>query len=381
MSSLTSQLSCPHQPPCPGCPRFGEPGVAPAALQALADFCRECGLEPPSIFDGEASGYRQRVRLAVRGRVGSPKIGLFERGSHRVVTIPNCVVHDPQINSVVAEVRKAVVATRTSIYSEHAHAGLLRYLQLVVESGTRRVQLVIVGSAEDASVAKPLLDEIAKRCGDALGGLFYNAQPLASNAILGPVWHHHSGADAVVETIGGARVFFPPGAFGQANLGLFQQIVGRIAARVGPSDRVVELFAGVGAIGLGLLARGNDVAFNEVAPHSLAGLRLGLEALAPARQARASVHPGPADDVAAMLALGGAHVIVDPPRKGLGARLVAELIRQGPRRLTYLSCGLDAFLSDARALCASGWRCESVEAYALFPFTEHVETLAVFAPS
>ena len=27
-------LSCPHRPPCPGCPRFGEPGIAPAAHAA-----------------------------------------------------------------------------------------------------------------------------------------------------------------------------------------------------------------------------------------------------------------------------------------------------------------------------------------------------------
>jgi tRNA/tmRNA/rRNA uracil-C5-methylase (TrmA/RlmC/RlmD family) len=45
----------------------------------------------------------------------------------------------------------------------------------------------------------------------------------------------------------------------------------------------------------------------------------------------------------------------------------------------YLSCGLGAFLADARALLAAGrLRLTSLCAYDMFPFTGHVETLAVF---
>jgi tRNA/tmRNA/rRNA uracil-C5-methylase (TrmA/RlmC/RlmD family) len=303
---------------------------------------------------------------------------LFERGSHRVVAIPNCIVHADPINELVAHVRKAIVATKTPIYSERVHAGLVRYLQLVAQRSSRTVQLVVVGSAPEPAECLPLLDEISHRAGKLIGGLFYNAQPQPTNAILGPSWFQHGGAPAVVETIAGASVFFPPGAFGQANLPLFERIVQRVSQWVAEDEAVVELFAGVGAIGLGLLARGQRVAFNEVAEQSLQGLRLGLEALDPAARARASVHPGLAEQVAPRLALTDSHVLVDPPRKGLEARLVSELCAQRPRRLTYLSCGLESFIRDAEALCQGGLRCERVEAYALFPFTEHVETLAHF---
>ncbi len=49
-----------------------------------------------------AFGYRHRKRLAVRGRAASPKIGIFQEGSHRVVDIPRCLVHHPLVNEVAA---------------------------------------------------------------------------------------------------------------------------------------------------------------------------------------------------------------------------------------------------------------------------------------
>jgi tRNA/tmRNA/rRNA uracil-C5-methylase (TrmA/RlmC/RlmD family) len=45
-----------------------------------------------------------------------------------------------------------------------------------------------------------------------------------------------------------------------------------------------------------------------------------------------------------------------------------------------VSCGLDSFLRDAARLLDSGrFALRSLEVYDLFPYTGHVETLAVFA--
>jgi 23S rRNA (uracil1939-C5)-methyltransferase len=73
-------------------------------------------------------------------------------------------------------------------------------------------------------------------------------------------------------------------------------------------------------------------------------------------------------------------VIVDPPRRGLAPELLAALCAQPPARLVYVSCGLDSFLAEAERLLDSGkLALRALDAWALFPYTEHVETLAVFA--
>ena len=79
-------------------------------------------------------------------------------------------------------------------------------------------------------------------------------------------------------------------------------------------------------------------------------------------------------------ALDGADVaIVDPPRTGLEAALVTALAAAPPARVVYVSCDLGSFARDAEALLSSGrLRLAALEAWALFPNTEHVETLARF---
>jgi len=79
--------------------------------------------------------------------VGSPKLGLFELGTHRVVHIPTCSVHHPLINRVAAVVRRALVDARVSSYSDKAHLGLARYLQVVVERSSQSAQVVIVANS------------------------------------------------------------------------------------------------------------------------------------------------------------------------------------------------------------------------------------------
>jgi 23S rRNA (uracil1939-C5)-methyltransferase len=371
---------CPHRPPCPGCPRFGEPGLARAAWTALASLCRDAGLPPPAVEEGAPFGWRHRARLAVRGRAGSPKIGVFQQGSHRIVDVPRCLVHHPLVNRVAAAVRDAVRATGTAPYADRPHRGVLRYLQVVVERPSGRAQVVLVANGTEPAAVAPLAAHLREALGDALHSLWWNGNPERTNAILGPAWHRFAGPEAVVETIGGAEIHFPPGAFGQANLDLADRLVARVHAWVPDGSRVTEFHAGCGTIGLGLLPRVAGIAFNEANPDALAGLTRGLAARPAGEQARAEVLPGPAAAHAARAATDV--VIVDPPRQGLEPRLLERLAAEPPAHLIVVSCSLDAFLREARTLLdAARGRLAGLIPFALFPHTTHVETLAHFTRS
>jgi 23S rRNA (uracil1939-C5)-methyltransferase len=214
--------------------------------------------------------------------------------------------------------------------------------------------------------------------GDRLHSLWWNGNPKRTNTILGPDWSQIFGADAVEERIGGADVFFPPAAFGQSHLALADRIVETIHTCVDEGARVAEFYAGCGAIGLGLLQRGHEVTFNEVSPAGLQGLEMGIARVRPGHSDRARVVPGPAGECTDAL-LGCDVAIVDPPRKGLDQALLAALATQPPQRLVYLSCDLEQLCEDTAALIAHGrLRLDRLQPFALFPFTDHVETLAVF---
>jgi 23S rRNA (uracil1939-C5)-methyltransferase len=330
------------------------------------------------VVSGATSGFRLRARLAIRGRLGSPKLGMFALGTHRLVHIPNCSVQHPLINRVGDVVRRALVETEVPSYSEAAHRGLARYLQVVVERGSQTAQVVLVANSPTPETLARCLDLIRDQLGSELHSLWFNAQCERSNTILGPDFRNWCGPASVVERFGGAAVHYPPGAFGQNNLDIAERIVEHVRARIPEGARVAEFYAGVGAIGLSLLPHVTQIRMNELSPHSLQGLALGVAALDPADRAKVEVVPGPAGE--ACLAAAGADVVIaDPPRRGLDRELAEHLREQPPGRFLYVSCGLESFLDDTALLTSGGkLRLRDLSAFNLMPFTEHVETVACF---
>ena len=370
--------ACPHRPPCPGCPRFGEPGIALAARGALEELTRIHRLPDIAVVTGNIAGFRHRARLAVRGRLGSPKVGLFELGTHRVVHIPNCSVHHPLINHVANVVRRALVDANVSCYSDAAHLGFARYLQVVVERSSQTAQIVVVANTETAEPLAACLDLIRDRLGRDLHSLWFNANLGRSNTILGAEFQNWCGPASVVERFGGAEVHYPPGAFGQSNLEIAQLIIEHVCGQIPAGSRVVEFYAGVGAIGLSILRQVAEIKMNEVNVNSLHGLELGLERLNAAERAKVSVIPGEAG-AAGLAASDVPIVIADPPRKGLDPQLSHRLSRHPPDRLIYISCEIESLRRDAAQLTAHGrLRLGGLTAFNLMPFTEHVESVACF---
>jgi tRNA/tmRNA/rRNA uracil-C5-methylase (TrmA/RlmC/RlmD family) len=331
-----------------------------------------------AVVSGATSGFRLRARLAIRGRLGAPKLGMFQLGSHRVVPIPNCSVQHPLINRVVAVVRRALVDAGVTPYSEATHLGLARYLQVVVERSSQSAQVVLVGNSATVEPLAACLDLIRERLGDELHSLWFNSHCERSNTILGPEFVNRCGPASVIERFGGAAVHYPPGAFGQSNLDIAERIVEHVREQLPANSRVAEFYAGVGAIGLSLLPRVQDVRMNEVSPHSLHGMALGIAALDAADRARVEVVPGSAGE-AIQAASGADAVIADPPRRGLDAGLIEYLGRQPPELFLYVSCGLESFAADTARLTSGGrLRLCGLTAFNLMPFTEHVETVARF---
>jgi tRNA/tmRNA/rRNA uracil-C5-methylase (TrmA/RlmC/RlmD family) len=368
---------CPHRPPCPGCPRWGESGVPPEAGQSLRALARDAGLAEPPLFEGPPLGFRTRARLAVRGRPGNPKLGIFQSGTHRIADIPRCSVHHPRVNAVAAALKQALRASGLAPYAEPSGRGLVRYAQIAIERARGRAQLVIVTHGASPDPVRALAMELVAQLGDGLSGIWWNGNESRGNAILGPHWELLSGEPLLRETIAGTPVFFPPGAFAQSNLDLAERMVARVRELVPRDARVAELYAGTGSIGLGLLARCRELAMNELEPCALHGLEAGLAEQPAELRGRARVFAGRAGEQLAALAHADL-VIVDPPRKGLDRELLEQLCTRPRGQLVYLSCGLPALLRESEQLRAAGWKLGLLETWALFPHTPHVETLACF---
>jgi 23S rRNA (uracil1939-C5)-methyltransferase len=164
-------------------------------------------------------------------------------------------------------------------------------------------------------------------------------------------------------------------AFFQGNRFLVEPLLHHVMALV-TDEPVVDLYAGGGLFGLGLLAAGaEDVTLVEGDPVSGADLQANADPYRPrARVERSSVEAF----LVGRRAQRPATMIVDPPRTGLSRDAVAGILAMAPPKLVYVSCDPATLARDARALLDGGYTLGGIMGLDLFPNTAHVETVVQF---
>ena len=72
-------------------------------------------------------------------------------------------------------------------------------------------------------------------------------------------------------------------------------------------------------------------------------------------------------------------VVLDPPRRGAGPRVLEPVVALRPPRLTYVSCDPATLARDLAFLIKRGYELSSLDLVDLFPQTFHIETVARLA--
>ena len=382
-------LACIHQPACPACPRFGKFDLPLEQVEQLQSLVAPQDNIRVESLAGQASGYRTRARLSYRAYEGKGRFGVFEAGSHRLVPIPSCSLHHPLINDLVNRVETLSADANISAYNEVSRGGLLRGAQLMVSPLSKKAQLTLVINRDLAE--RPLGARLQKivdslRELPEIESLWLSEHLTQSNVFLGQRHFLQFGPQFLELSLGGFSSFYPPDSFTQANLELHEESLQRIITAVEEKGsnteiRVGEFYAGAGSIGIPLIAKGYELFMNEISPGSLAGLERGLHELRSHESiAEPQIFLGDAQEFIEQLA-GLDVLIVDPPRKGLGKRLLQAISTSSISRLIYLSCGLPSLLREAEELRESGFRAIRLSALGYFPYTKHIESLVVFERS
>ena len=151
---------------------------------------------------------------------------------------------------------------------------------------------------------------------------------------------------------------------------------------------MVEMFAGVGSIGYSLVTNENldvrSVRFVESSSAVAEAWERTRDELPEEMRAKVSLRVAKAERVAEESTTDCDVLVVDPPRKGLDAKLRALLtsdsLSDDLQTLIYVSCDLNSFMRDADELMDSKkWRLAHHESFVFFPATNHIETFAVFS--
>ena len=326
---------CPHYGECGGCQlqhlsvegqRYWKQHNFIQALLAAAPS-KKCEVVEP-LF-AESYSYRRRAKwvLARDAEDKQQKLGFRRLHSQRLVAIDSCPVLNAPMNEALAEIRPELLPLASR--KERA------LVETAADNG-----VVWHSEAEDLP-----LPEVSDRPFYALEGL---------------------------------KIGFQPGGFIQVNAAVNQQMVRQALDWLTGSQKVLDLFCGVGNFTLPLAKQAKTV--------------VGVEGLKPlVEQAVSNAEMNGLSNVQfAQADLFGEDfvqspwfkkqrydaVLLDPGRPG--AKQVCEVLGQlQPQKVVYVSCHVATLIRDVKLLAAQGYELVKAGMVDMFPQTYHTEAMVL----
>lgn len=380
---------CPGHGRCGGCALQHLSGAGQLALKRarVAAALASAGVASDALVLRAAPApthYRNRAKYVVApAPAGGVRLCSFAPASHELVDMAGCQVVEPALAAAAARVAAWLGTLGLACHDERTHAGELRYVLLRADHAGRVLVLVVTHTESARTVlaarAAELLtapDGATSETTSPIVGVTWQPNAATGGRVLGDAPAQVlAGVGALDEDVGQVRLRLSPEAFFQVHRAQAATLYADVAAALGaaPGVRLVDLYAGVGGFALTCAARGASVVGVELVAAAVDDAR----AVAPpgARFLCADAAAGLPDAAALLGGVDG--LVVDPPRKGLGAATRAAVLSLAPPRLAVVFCEPAAITRDLPPLLAAGYRVADVIAYDLMPGTPEVETLVV----
>lgn len=374
---------CPHYPDCVACVFSGLPygqqidRKRRRVADALAKYESLAACEIlPLVKAPRAFGYRNQAKLVVRAASRGVRFGVYRPGTHEVVDIVDCPVHEPRVRAALKAVRSQVERLNVPVYDERSTRGWLRYVVVRSSAWKKSVQVILVVRDRTFRGERDLTRTLRRLRG--VTSVVVNVNPTTGNVIFGDKFDAVTQDDALFERIGGLKLKSHAGGFLQANIAVARRMYDRVLDWAQPSeeDVAVDLYCGVGAISFYLASQAARVYGIEESPIAV------LDAKTNTRLNGFHNVRFLAGDAGATLRqlterIGGISLLtLNPTRKGADAPAREAIVAVAPSRMVYVSCNPDSLARDLDWFARSGYATDALQPFDLLPQTDHVECVA-----
>ena len=377
-------VDCPVAGPCGGCSlrHLDYAAELRAKQESVLDaFRRIGGLEVPVLDilpSPEVDRYRNKVQFPVGvDKNGVPCIGFYAGRTHRIVPCPDCKLQP----SVLNEIGNALCAffARQGIrpYDEQSGKGLVRHIFLRRGAHSGQIMVCLVCTRAKLPHAEQLCTALREQF-PAISTILLNVNAKNTNVILGSENHILYGPGYIEDTLCGVPVRLGPLSFYQVNTLAAERLYGVAAqyAQLTTDDTLLDLYCGMGTIGLSMAEQCRELIGVEIVPEAIESAKANAARMGEAVAAKSRFFCADAGQAATQLAAEGLHpdiVMLDPPRKGCDEATLSAVVRMAPRRVVYVSCNPATAARDAAWLEQNGYHAEKVQPVDLFPRTKHCE--------
>ena len=333
-------------------------------------------------------GFRHKAATPFApGKEGAVRCGFFERGTHKIVAVPECPVEAPGARQILNGIAREAERLHIPAFNEDKHLGLLRYAVVRCGWRTDQVMVTLVTAQRDLPHAQEFFEAVAA-LDPHIVTVAQNINGRPGNAILGEETRIVYGAECMRDQLLGCEFDISPTAFYQTNPQqtelLYQLAIDGMDLQQG--DILMDAYCGSGTIGLCAAKDAQDRGVGimllgvERNPAGIADARRNAELNGLTRSAWFM-----ADDATDYILDAADNnervdvLSIDPPRAGSTPEFLEAACALKPRRITYISCNPTTQERDLHQLLDGGYRLLKITPVDMFPHTDHTETVAVLS--
>lgn len=298
------------------------------------------------------------------------RVGMREKGKWwRVVDGNTCFLADKQIDDLFVKVREWVKQSGLSYYDRKAHTGFLRYA--VIRSttlGETMVNLVTSVLPDEEAIDFVRSDKIVSAPFHPTTFIWFQNSTI-TDVSFGDTLKIISGPGFVEEEILGHRYRISPNAFFQTNphgaallLQTVEEFCGDLSGKT-----LLDLYCGSGFFSVALANRATRAIGVEMVQEAIDDARVNAQL----NNVNVEFHDAKTEEFD-WTKLGADVVILDPPRSGMHDKALADILKNPPKEIVYVSCNFKNFAREMVQL-QKVYRVDTMRAIDMFPHTPHVE--------
>lgn len=334
-----------------------------------------CKVEP-IIGMKDPNNYRNKVHVVFdHDKKGNPVSGVYEEGTHRVVPIESCLIHNKKADAIIATIRGMLKSFKIKTYDEDSGYGLIRHVLIRTGFASGEIMVVLVLASpilpSKNNFVKALLKEHPE-----ITTIVINVNDRSTSMVLGDKEQVIYGKGYIEDSLCGKVFRISAKSFYQVNPAQTEALYGKAIEMAGltGSETAVDAYCGIGTIGI--------IASDHV--KNVIGVELSKDAVKDAvinsrRNDAANIEFYNNDASEFMAQMAGQKVPVDvvfmdPPRTGSDEKFMDAVAALKPGKVVYISCNPVTLKRDLKYLTRKGYKAVKAVPVDMFPWTAHVET-------
>lgn len=329
----------------------------------------------------KTDAYRNKIQIPIRKeKNGEIKTGFYRAYSHDIVKTDKCKLHSELFEKIIQEIKIWMAEYNIEPYDENDCSGIIRHIYLRQAEKTGEILVCLVINSEDLKFGDKFVSRLTNKYKSIIG-IILNINKSDTNVILGDVEKTIYGRNYINDTMCGVKLNISAKAFYQINHQqteiLYETI--RNVLKLTGNEKILELYCGIGSIGLFLAKFVSHVVGVEIVEAAVENAKLNckINGLKNVKFICGDSEKkfSEALDILKKIDV----IIIDPPRKGCQKELIYKIFDAKPDKVVYVSCNPATLARDLKEFIEHGFIIETINPIDMFPRSGHVETVCLMS--